>query len=695
MDGHFDFPHLTQDWIADQAISPRSFGSDFAASTASTPPFERYLSAFVDIERSLSACSERQDCYAQILVQLSCLLSAFHVDILEFQAQSTEDANRELSSLTIHTLNAQQLTHSSAIWDAVCQTTASRHWLFMLNQGKMVHQTPSDWASSDQERFASQKINRILLFPLRVQHQPYGILCCYYSAVPTERNFAETSFLQGVAGILSLKLEQLHAQAAFRAAQHQTTALNFRLRRIETEHADHLHQSLNFEALLRRITERVRDSLDESQILQTAVTELAIGLNTYSCETGLYDLEAQTSTIHHEHICSSIVPSMQGTVLYLSDFPEIYSQLLQGQNGQFCWLPSVSIVPRQLDQALAVFCCPIINDQRVIGDIWLYHAADHGFTAEEVRLVEQVATQCAIAIRQARLYQESQAQVQALEHLNHLKDDFLNTVSHELRSPMANMEMAIQMLDLLVFQQSSDGTSTGEMSSSQADLNHDSNQTDPNQIALCWQVPSSAIPSAATFLKAARYFRMLRDECQREITLINDLLDLSRLEAGTEPLVLTTILLQDWVPHVVEPFLERARSQHQRLRIKVAADVPPLTTDLSSLERILSELLHNACKYTPAEETIEVSVQRSTHCLSGILITVSNSGVEISPSELPKVFDKFYRIPSHDLWQHGGTGLGLALVKRLTEHLQATIHAESTNNRVVFSLVIATHPGGT
>jgi signal transduction histidine kinase len=184
----------------------------------------------------------------------------------------------------------------------------------------------------------------------------------------------------------------------------------------------------------------------------------------------------------------------------------------------------------------------------------------------------------------------------------------------------------------------------------------------------------------------------LRDECQRETMLIDDLLDLSRLEHQTEPLNRSTLNLQVWLTSFLVSFAERLRSQQQRLETRVAESLPALTTDYSYLERILNELLQNACKYTPADETIVVSVQlverASTLARSHIQISVSNSGVEIAADELKRVFDKFYRIPSHNPWQHGGTGLGLALVKRLIEPLQGVIEASSAAGWTTFTVRI-------
>jgi signal transduction histidine kinase len=106
-----------------------------------------------------------------------------------------------------------------------------------------------------------------------------------------------------------------------------------------------------------------------------------------------------------------------------------------------------------------------------------------------------------------------------------------------------------------------------------------------------------------------RYLNILQDECDREIKLINNMLDLSRLDAQVEPTTLNTIRLQDWIPHLLEPFTARMEKQQQRLQIDVPQDLPAIKSDLFNLGRILTELLNNACKYTPAGETIRVAAQ--------------------------------------------------------------------------------------
>jgi signal transduction histidine kinase len=325
-----------------------------------------------------------------------------------------------------------------------------------------------------------------------------------------------------------------------------------------------------------------------------------------------------------------------------------------------------------------MLACPVADDQDVIGDLWLFKPKEAIFEDPEVRLVQQVANQCAIALRQARLYATAQTQVETLESLHNLKDDFLSTVSHELRSPVTNMKMAIQMLEVAL-----------------------------EQIKAASFVETGAdSPSNKTVQRAMHYLQILNSECDREIHLVNDLLDLQRLEAGVQDSIMDWIDLNLWLPTLIDAFEERTQARQQQLQLEIPALLPQIRSDFDALSRILTELLHNACKYTPPGETItvvaqvdppsRVSLQPSSFNqsfgsgtamrLSTFLLSVTNSGVEIPADELPRIFEKFYRVVSADRWQQGGTGLGLSLVKKLVEHLGGTIEARSIQRLTTFKI---------
>lgn len=483
-------------------------------------------------------------------------------------------------------------------------------------------------------------VQALMLIPVGEASQPLGVLCVHHWRSPRPWQPWEIEALGDVANQIGTAIDQADLYE-------QVRRLNAELEQQVNQRTRQLRQALEFEATLKRITDRVRDSLDETQILQTAVEELTGALGAKGSNTALYDLEQGTSTIYYEY--NDSLPSYQGRVAQMEAFPEVYHQLLAGQYFQFC-----SREPNPMRGPVSMLACPILDDRGVLGDLWLINGSEYGFNDQEIRLVQQVSNQCAIAIRQARLYQAAQSQVKELERLNQLKDDFLSTVSHELRTPVTSMRVALQLLGVTLNQE--------------FDLNAELQKTKANQNRI------------------ARYYQVLKEECEREISLINDLLDLQRLDGGNHPIHAQRIDLATWLPGIINSFQERAQSRQQQLQYTVATDVPPLVSDSPSLERVFAELLNNACKYTPPGEKIHLSVTP----LPGeqIQFQVINSGVEIPPAELPRIFDKFYRVPSADPWKQGGTGLGLALVQKLLWHLGGEVRANSGKAQTCFTVTL-------
>lgn len=495
-------------------------------------------------------------------------------------------------------------------------------------------------------------VKSLAMVPIRTR-DPIGAIGNYWAThhTPTPE---ELELLQTLADAAAIALENVYLYEE----QEQ------RIR----DHTAQLQKALDFEALLKRITDNVRDSLDERQILATVVQELAQGLDSEQCSTILYNLEQATATVCYKYRYGQVAVACE-RAMPMSESPELYAQLLQSDTLQLCQLhDSHHLLATETKPLMLV--CPIVDDQRVLGDIRLYRTATAPFTELEVRLVQQVANQSAIALRQARLHEAVQAQVQELERLNQLKDDFLSTISHELRSPMATIKMAVQMLKTVL------GVVNLE---TQSDTHRD------------------IVLSQLSFSKAVHYLQILGNECQRETSLINNLLDFVRLEEEASPSILTDVVLQDWVPQVVASFRERIQQQQQQVHINISNNLPTLRTDLTLLNRILTELVQNACKYTPAGETITIAATTEpeqttldpSSQASTFLLTVSNSGVEISDRDRDHIFDKFYRIPNSDPWKYGGTGLGLALVKRLVEYMAGSITVTSSHNQVSFTVKLA------
>lgn len=259
----------------------------------------------------------------------------------------------------------------------------------------------------------------------------------------------------------------------------------------------------------------------------------------------------------------------------------------------------------------------------------------------------------------------SEQQVAEIQNFNQLKEDFLSTISHELRSPMTNIKMATQMLRLLLQQDE-----------------HDKNK----------EIQFFAKQKQSIFnTKVDRYLQILEDECDREMSLLNNFLDLQQLDAGNYCFDQSRVNIQESIPLAVKPFLNRIASLQQTLHLEIAANLSVLVIDQISLERILTELLSNACKFTPAGEAIIVKLSLEstpTKFLKIFQLKVTNLGVEIPKSECSQIFERFYRIPNRDRWKYDGTGLGLTLVKKLTEHLGGSIQVKSEAGKTCFTVEI-------
>lgn len=500
---------------------------------------------------------------------------------------------------------------------------------------------------TDNARFLDDEFSQILAetfpgawlkVPLQVSGQLWGCISLVKHEQPFDWQDWQIDLTRAIADQLAIAI---HQSELYREVQW----LNADLENQVSERTALLEQSLAFEAMLKRITDKVRDSLDENQILQTVVEELGCRLGVEYCGSAIYNTELTAGRITHQYSASAALLTENREILIEDDLTySIYQQLFQAQHCQFCLC--VPNPERPTEQNHTILACPILDNQGVLGDLWLFKPVTDVFSESEIRLVEQVANHCAIAIRQSRLFQESQAQVVELERLNRLKDDFLSTISHELRTPMANIKMAIQMLEIVLR-------------------------------------PLGVFDTNST--PAQRYFQVLRTECNREISLIDNLLKLSQFDTQAEQLTFSTVEMHFRLKHAIEPHLEQIQNRQQILELQIPDQPISLETDLSCLNQILDELISNACKYSPIGGTIRISAQATSE---NVQVRITNTGIEIAPAEIPRIFDQFYRVPQADPWQYSGTGIGLALVKKLINLLQASIAVESGDNQVTFILTL-------
>ncbi|MGI0494642.1 GAF domain-containing sensor histidine kinase [Alkalinema pantanalense CENA528] len=395
----------------------------------------------------------------------------------------------------------------------------------------------------------------------------------------------------------------------------------------------------------------MRDSLDEFKICETIVLTCVDALGLVNCEILLCNTDRTLVTAQYSYLPPSQFPEPHSRRVVRVDFP-IGRTIAEMDTPQTGFTLSGSSTHQ------AWFTMPILDVSGKLGEMTLVRPTNQAFTTEEQDWLEQIAAECAIAIRRIRLNQIIQTQTVELKRLSQLQDNFLSTVSYELRIPLANMKMAIQMISLAL----------------------KPNETEENE---------NLTLSPKMFSKVQRYLEVLQKDCDREAKLIQDLLDLQQLDTDTLSLLISVIQLDEWLPYVVNPFLKRFLECNLRCEVSIEPELPPLMCDQISLSRIMVELLSNAYRYTPVGQQIVISakqVKDEAEEEPRLHLQVFNAGVEIPREEIPRIFDKFHRVPKLDIRKQGGTGLGLALVQRLVARLGGRVLLESNPTGTLFTI---------
>ncbi|KAM3101454.1 response regulator [Phormidesmis sp. 146-12] len=243
-----------------------------------------------------------------------------------------------------------------------------------------------------------------------------------------------------------------------------------------------------------------------------------------------------------------------------------------------------------------------------------------------------------IAARLKRHSAQSQIQKKVLElqELNHQKDDLVSTITHDMRAPLTTIKVALQLIE---------------------------------------SVPDNR----------KQYTEIALSACDQCDALIQNLLDLYQLESGEALATPEPIDLREQLNKIIQSFQIRTRDRQQTFKVDLPVHLPTILYDSVGLQRIFIELLNNACKYTPSSGEILFKVCESNlHSRCAMLRFLVVNQAEIPQADLPRIFDKFYRGVGCDRWPQGGTGLGLALVKKLIDQLQGTIDVKSRDGWTTF-----------
>ena len=229
--------------------------------------------------------------------------------------------------------------------------------------------------------------------------------------------------------------------------------------------------------------------------------------------------------------------------------------------------------------------------------------------------------------------------------LERIRRDFVANASHELRTPLTSIRGFVEALE-------------------------DGAVSEPD--------------------RAARFLGKIRTSADRMAALVEDLLELSRLESGERPPLWEEVPPSEIAEDVAASFGAQAGRKEITLS-KSDSGAPPVTTDADRLRRIVENLVDNAIKYTPAGGHVEIRTGPAPH--GGALIEVRDDGPGIAAEHLPRIFERFYRVDKARSREMGGTGLGLAIVKHLAEGMGATVTvASDTGKGTCFTVSVPLDP---
>lgn len=256
---------------------------------------------------------------------------------------------------------------------------------------------------------------------------------------------------------------------------------------------------------------------------------------------------------------------------------------------------------------------------RPLGEIRVSPIPERKFNEEDEAVLLQLASIAAVSIENSRLYESLREQDQR-------KDEFLATLAHELRNPLAPIRNGLSVLRM-----------------------------DPNA-------------------DIHVLIEMMERQLKQMVHLVDDLLDVSRVTTGKINLKREELDLREIIQSAIETCRPLTESLGHQLEIVLPASPLPLTADWTRISQVLTNLLNNAAKYTPAGGQITLKAERSG---DEAIVRISDSGIGIPPEMLGRVFDMFTQVGSTLDRSQGGLGIGLTLVRRLVEMHRGSVEAES------------------
>ena len=429
--------------------------------------------------------------------------------------------------------------------------------------------------------------------------------------------------------------------------------------------AQYLQQRRDRQNHYNRIVTKLNSSLGVTDTLQVSLSDVVVRTGSDMGAIYLYDLESDELVLAHSYGISAVAASRTSIKVGVGIIGQVASS-----RRVACVEP---VPPGVFDMDLGfasgpphtLLMLPLVHLDALLGVMVLGSARP--IPQEQVTFIEEVAFQLAVALRNARFYQTIERTAKALRdandklkaeqgaleranaqmaEANRLKSEFLANVTHELRTPLNSI---IGYTELVLDDERIDGSNRRSLD---------------------------------TTLRNAR--NLLR--------LINDLLDVSRMEAGA----VTFNIEQFDVIQTIEEVLEMAQPLVSGKPVTVSATLPdalpPMRSDRVKCKQILVNLLSNAIKFTDTGAVV-VSVELEETMLA---VHVRDSGIGIRPEDLDVVFEKFRQLDGSSSRRHGGTGLGLAITRQLCDFLGGAVTAASVvGEGSTFTVRLPMNLGGT
>jgi len=273
---------------------------------------------------------------------------------------------------------------------------------------------------------------------------------------------------------------------------------------------------------------------------------------------------------------------------------------------------------------------PILREQQIMGGLTVWRRQAGEFEPEVINLLQTFGTQSALAIHNARLFREIEAKGKQLEIASQHKSEFLANMSHELRTPLNAVIGFSEVLQEKLF---------GEMNDKQTEYVDD-------------------------ILSSGRHL----------LSLINDILDLSKVEAGRMELETTTFYLPDAIDNALLLIRERANRHGIKLNQVIDDRLGDYSGDERKVKQVLLNLLSNAVKFTPEGGQIKVDAHLSD---SAVIVSVTDTGIGIAKEDQEAIFEEFRQASGNYAHKREGTGLGLTLTRKFVEMHGGKIWVES------------------